>query len=273
MKSLVELINANTNWFYFKLYENSYFFIDFWSIMHFFSGLIVLLCIELFHVRKKWVVLFGFLFCYEVIEISIRYIAVNIFHPETIKDQFTDILLGMLGGLVSSYLIKVLLQAKATVSRAKIMENIVIIFISFIISFLWVGYYSYRYNYEFLNSKGINYTAFLLWWAGIFFLGKTYYNFKSKQNSFSKGLLYSWGIYFMVLCLLEYSFYHILGLKEIGAGEHKAMLFDIIHGTNALHIFYLFVPIISITSFESIYKLIQKVLAVKQNRAAKSRFL
>jgi hypothetical protein len=206
-------------------------------------------------------------------EISIRYIAVNIFHPETIKDQFTDIFVGMLGGLVASFLIRTIFNTKVIELREKIAKNTVTIFVSFLISFLWVGYYGYRYNYEFLNSKGINYTAFLLWWVGIFLLGKAYYDFKSKKNSFSKGLLYSWGIYFVILCLLEYSFYHILGLKEIGAGEHKAMLFNIIHGTNALHIFYLFVPIISITSFESIYKLIQKVLTVKQNRATKSRFL
>ena len=262
MKSLVELINTNTDWLYFKLYENSYFFIDFWSFMHFFSGLLLLLCIDLLQVRKKWIVLFAFLFYYEFVEISIRYIALNIFLPETIKDQFTDIFVGMFGGLVASFLIRTILQKKVIEFREKIAKNTVIIFVSFLISFLWVGFYGYRYNYEFLNSNGMNYTAFLLWWIGIMILGKIYFGLKSKQNSLSKGFLFSWGIYFVGLCLIEYLFYHILGLKEIGASEHRAMLFDIIHGTKTLHIFYLTVPIISIIFFESILKLIQKVFMI-----------
>lgn len=268
MRSLIEIINTNTAWLYFKLYECSYLFIDFWTIIHFFSGITILLCIELFQVRKKWVVLFASLFCYEVVEISILYVTLNIFKPETIKDQFTDVFVGMLGGLVASFLIKTILQTKAIESREQIVKNIVIIVVSFLISFLWVGFYGYRYSHEFFNSNGVNYTAFLLWWGGIIILGKIYYGLKSKLNSFSKTLLFSWGIYFLGLCLLEYLFYHVLGVREIGTSERKAMLFDIIHGTKKLYIFYLSVPIISITFFESLHKLTHKVLAAMQNPIA-----
>lgn len=229
--------------------------------MHFYSGSLIILFIEILHIRKKWVVLFVSLLSYEIVEICIRYIALNVFLPETIKDQFTDIFVGMLGGFIISALMTKARQVEMIESRNRLVLNIDIICTSFFTSFLWVGSYGYRYSIEFFNSIGINYTAFLLWWTGIMIFGKIYYSLKSKQDSCLKVILLSWGIYFVGLCLLEYFFYHILRVREIGASEHKAMLFDIVHGTTALHIFYLVVPFVSIAFLESINKLLHKVLA------------
>jgi hypothetical protein len=92
MRTIVELINKNGDWLYVKLFENPIFFFDFWSLVHFWSGGILLTIILTKGYRNKWSILFSLLLFYEIVEISMLYVSLNVFLPETIKDQFTDIL-------------------------------------------------------------------------------------------------------------------------------------------------------------------------------------
>lgn len=270
MKNIVEAINFNTEWLYFKLYENAFFFFDFWSIMHFLTGMLLLLLLEKFFTTKKWRVMVFLLFIYEVIEISIRYIALNIFLPETIKDQFTDMLVGMTGGVLSYGLLNLAYNKKVQNPTSKLDENLIMLICSFSIAFIWVGFYGYKYSHEFFNSKGINYTAFLLWWSGLFIVGKIYSALKFYTNKNIHSFVLSFGFYFFGLCSLEYFFYHILGVHEIGASEHKPMLFDIIHGTKAMHAFYVSAPFLFILHLEGVLNLVKSIMKARLVKITKT---
>lgn len=264
MKEIVEAINHNTEWLYFKIFENKIFFIDLWSIIHFVTGMLLILLIDRLFSKNKWILLLFFLFSYEVVEISIRYVALNIFLPETIKDQFTDLIVGTLGSTIFYNLLLFTYRRKIQNSNSMLVEYQIIFFGSFSIAFIWVGFYDYKYNQEIFNSPGINYTALLLWWSGLCVFGKIYLYLKSIISKAYLSVVLSWGVYFFCLCLLEFFFYHILQVHEVGASEHKPMLFDIVHGTKTLHIFYLTVPLISILLTECVIKLVNSIMIVKK---------
>jgi len=50
--------------------------------------------------KRAFVWLIGILALYEIFEISLIYFALGFFYPETIKDQLTDILIGIVGGVI-----------------------------------------------------------------------------------------------------------------------------------------------------------------------------
>jgi hypothetical protein len=121
---------------------------------------------------------------------------------------------------------------------------------SLITSFLWVGFYNYQYNFESLNSDGLNLWAFFWWSAGLISVSQFY--FRNKKRFKSKIFFISnlYLLYLIALILLEYSGYNVLSIKEVFHSNSKALIFGLIHGTLALHIFYLTAPFIIIIFFE-----------------------
>jgi hypothetical protein len=249
MKTIVELINTNCDWLYVKIFENPIFFFDFWSLVHFWSGGILITIILAKGYRNKWSILFSLLLFYEIVEISMLYVSLNVFLPETIKDQFTDIFVGVSGG----YLFDKWLNFYSTNKKqfADFFQNPnthIALFTAITIAFDWVGFYRYKYNVPMLNSPGLNYTAFLLWSTGIFSVLIVYNRLSVKYNKlYSMALL--WMIYFAALCIFEFTLYHVFGFKESGAHDHKPLMFNIIHGTNVLHLFYMLCPFTSVAIF------------------------
>jgi hypothetical protein len=103
-----------------------------------------------------------------------------------------------------------------------------------------------------LNSPGLNYTAYLLWLTGIFSMLVIYNRLSVRFNKvYYIALL--WIIYFAVLCIFEFTLYHIFGFKESGEHVRNPLFFNIIHGTTVLHVFYMLSPFTSIAIF-SIFK-------------------
>jgi len=163
IKEIVLVIRDNTEWLYTIIYQNKIFFIDFWSIIHFLSGMLFIALICWISNKKIWLKLFLILLSYEFIEISLYFFSLEIFLPEILKDQITDIFIGLLGGIFYYYFIKSY--------NEHLLNYLVIIASVFFVAFIWVGFYGYKYNVEIFNTSGINIWAFRLWFcAGLLIL-------------------------------------------------------------------------------------------------------
>jgi len=253
MRTFVESINTNCDWLYVKIFENPLFFFDFWSLLHFWNGGVLLTIISIAGYRNKWKILFSILLIYEIVEISMIYFSLDVFLPETIKDQFTDLFVGMSGGyLFDKWLKFYSINKKQVTTFLQNPNTHIALFTAISIAFDWVGFYRYKYNVPIFNSPGLNYTAFLLWFTGIFSMLVIYNRLSIRFNKiYSIALL--WMISFAGLCILEFTFYHIFGFKESGDHAHTPLIFDIIHGSTALHVFYLLSPFTSVAIY-SIFK-------------------
>jgi hypothetical protein len=253
MRTIVELINTNCDWLYVKIFENPIFFFDFWSFVHFWSGGILLTIILAARCRHKWSILFSILLSYEIVEISMLYISLNVFLPETIKDQFTDLFVGMSGGYLFEKWLNFYSANKKQVANFLQNPNThIALFTAITIAFDWVGFYRYKYNVPIFNSPGLNYMAFSLWLTGIFSM-LVIYNLLSVRFNKVYSLALLWIVYFAGLCIFEFTLYHIFGFKESGGHARNPLIFDIIHGTTALHVFYMLSPFTSVAIY-SIFK-------------------
>lgn len=97
LRAVVEWINEVTAPLYTVIYGNAIFFIDYWSFVHFTSGAVVFSALTALRFKRRWLILFLLLLLYELIEITTIFVALDLFRPETLKDQVTDILVGGLG--------------------------------------------------------------------------------------------------------------------------------------------------------------------------------
>ena len=255
MRTIVELINTNGDWLYVKIFENPIFFFDFWSLLHFWNGGVLLTIILIIRCRHKWSILFSILLFYEIVEISMLYVSLNVFLPETIKDQFTDLFVGMSGGyLFDKWLNFYSTNKKQVTTFLRNPNTHIALFTAISIAFDWVGFYRYKYNVPILNSPGLNYTAFSLWLTVIFSMLVIYNRLSVRFNKvYSIALL--WIIYFAVLCIFEFTLYHIFGFKESGEHVRNPLFFNIIHGTTVLHVFYMLSPFISVAVYSMFKKL------------------
>ena len=101
MNTNTNFILENTKWLYNTLFSNEIFYIDYWSVVHLFSGGLIFVLICSTNLKYKWGALFAILFAYEFFEVIIKYLAFDIFKPETFKDQITDLAIGVLGGFIN----------------------------------------------------------------------------------------------------------------------------------------------------------------------------
>jgi hypothetical protein len=247
MKEIVKAVIENTDWLYVKIYESPLIFFDLWSFVHVWSGIVLIALIIISNVKHKWVILFSILTLYEVFEILIVYFT-SVFRVETIKDQITDIVIGMAGGYLCDKTLKYFFRNKEQKKNFFDLSFLVAALTAITIAFLWVGFYRYEYNFNFLNSKGINYYALSLWFFIILIILLLYRNFSKKLKTLP-GIIAIWTIYFLSLSCFEFIFYHIVGIRESGNHSHNPLIFDIIHGSKVLHIFYLSLPFISVGLF------------------------
>jgi hypothetical protein len=100
LKEVYYLVNHYTAFCYKVIYKSDYFLIDYWSFLHVFNGLWVVFVSYYKRYRHPFLILGLALFSWEFLEISFIYLSAHIFKPETIPDQFTDIIVGFIGGLL-----------------------------------------------------------------------------------------------------------------------------------------------------------------------------
>lgn len=254
LAEILELIKNNTEWLYTVIYQNKFFFLDYWSFVHFFSGFILPIILTNLKIRKVFLFSLLILVLYEVVEISLIYIAFNIFKPENIKDQFTDIVVGLTGIV---FIERIRKQISDSLNRKKYFHFFPTVITPIIISFIWVGFYQYKYNYNFLNNDGFNLWAFGWWSISLFLICHFYSKLRNKFSNQIKFYLLFYLIYSISLVTIEFIGYKLLGIKEIFHTNSQNLIFNLIHGTPVLHIFYLLAPFIAIMLYKMIFILWQ----------------
>jgi hypothetical protein len=234
-----------SSWLYTKLYQNELFFFDLWSIVHLWSGFSIYLLLRALQLKRPMIVLALILILYEIAEILFIYFAFMIFRPETIKDQFTDIFVGMAGAALSWLYLKAAARYREkAVSPAEIF---LILVVSFTYAFVWVGFYHYRYNNEAYNTQGIAWPTAMGWtFGGVVILGL--FRLLPVKKLLPR-LALTWLLFFTGLLAFEYLYFYILDVREISGLPLKPLIFGLIHGTRKLHVFYVIAPFIIIGLF------------------------
>lgn len=242
MNNFATFVVANTQWLYTRINENQVFFVDLWSLVHFWSGFFLLSCLRRPFPTRKWIFLAGLLSLWELLELLFIYNAFGVFLPETLKDQCTDILVGLLGGGLCEYVAR--WQGTGRL-RLPVAAGV---FVALTLPFLWVGSYGYRYNHDFFNSSGLNWWAFLLWFAGSLTLSWHYAKSHARSGSHPKAFMTTLAGYGVVLLAIEYLGYVVLGIHEIGH-QGEPLLFGLIHGSPVLWGAYLCAPILNTAAY------------------------
>ena len=254
MEHAYYLINHYTAFLYTVIYKNDYFFIDYWSFVHLILGFTIILLACYRKYTRPFVLLLSILFSWEITEISFIFIAIHVFRPETIPDQFTDMFIGIAGGLLS-WNLRRYRKKGFHIKRLRNLSLLTELSISCMISFLWVISYGYTYNVSFFNSPVINWLAFVLWSLGLFVTMQVYKIVNRFTEYFWTKIALTWLIYFSSLLIIEYTGYYVLEVHMITS--EGPLIFGLIHGTVALKIFYIFAGISAVIFSRAFEKALQ----------------
>ncbi|MCL4547334.1 MAG: hypothetical protein M1495_02065 [Bacteroidetes bacterium] len=255
MELIVNWIRDNTAWLYTRIYQSSLFFFDYWSLVHIYSSIGLFILFTFWGIKRRWLLLSLILVSYEVIEIVLVFLALHLFKPETFKDQFTDIVVGYLGGFIGQYLLKEKKMFNLHLLHLPLYVHIVACYSAFTVAFVWVGNYQYHYNQPFFNSPGLNWWAFVLWFVGLIAHNEFYFFFKRSIKNIYVRLFVSWLWFFAGLLAFEFVGYYVLNIRNISYGGNPALIFGLIHGTKVLYVFYLSAALVSIAIFEIFHKI------------------
>jgi uncharacterized membrane protein YeaQ/YmgE (transglycosylase-associated protein family) len=242
---LVKFILAHSDWLYTKLFQNTFFFFDLWSIVHIWSGFLLFLLLKSQKIKRAFLILAAILIFYEIFEILFFYFAFYIFKPETIQDQVTDIVVGIGGGILAYYFLRFAMYNSNT--HRKTIFRIIILVASITYAFPWVGFYKYHYNTVWLNTPGINLTTLILWVIGGYITIQIFRSLKYRNPLVR--LVVTWIFYIILLFGFEFTGYIILGVHEISTTGATPLLFGLIHGNRILHVFYLVSPLCTISLY------------------------
>jgi len=99
MDSIIKIVYSGTQFMYKEIYANDFFFIDYWTINHIWSGAFLFLILSAANAKYKWAIFSGLILSWEIVEILFRILALNAFKPEIIKDQVIDLIIGILAGI------------------------------------------------------------------------------------------------------------------------------------------------------------------------------
>lgn len=255
MDWIINWIRDNTAWLYTRIYQNNIFFFDYWSFVHVYSGIGIFVLLTFLGLKRRWLILSTVLLAYEITEIVLVYFALHLFKPETFKDQFTDIVVGYLGGFIGQYLLKERKFYNSQLLASPLYIHIVACYTAFTVAFVWVGNYQYQYNQQFFNSPGVNWWAFTLWFVGLMMHFESYLFFKRKIENIFARLVVSWIWFFAGLLTFEYVGFFLLNIRNTSYGNNPALILGLIHGTKTLYIFYLSAALVSIAIFETFVRI------------------
>lgn len=237
LEQLLHFIRSTTSVLYTVIYQNRFFFIDYWSFNHFVTGALLTALFRYRGVTHPLLWLLGLLCLWETVEITFVYLAIHVFKPEIIPDQFTDIVIGMLGGVImlgGLRLWKSGARAKLPRMNRRTAGQLAL---AATMSGLWVASYSYRYNVSYLNSPLINWWAFAWWTLGIYLSIRLYEKSRQAIPRPWFRFLITWVTFLACLLAFEFTGYNLLGIREIRGGE--PLIFGLVHGTRELKIYYL----------------------------------
>lgn len=233
-------IRDNSEWLYSIIFKYKWFYYDLWSFVYLWIGGIFFALLSAFSSKGKWLKLLLILSIFAFIENSISMKTLKLFESDRLLGIFNDIATGMIGG----YFIYWFLKWKYTKKRSKWLA----LFISSItVSFLWVGFYGYRYSITFFNSPHINWWA-LTAWSGSGMIMIFVFNYLKDKINYLWGVIITWLTYISLLVAVEYIAYHLISLREVTEGT-TPLIFDIIHGSRIMHVYYTTAPLYFIGMF------------------------
>lgn len=230
---LYSFIRETTEPFYTVLYGNGVFFIDIWSFVHMFSGigLMLLICCRSTG-RRRFALLFALLMAWEIFELGVVFLAEAVLRPEIIQDQGTDIVIGMLGGMLGAWLHR----GGRSVTPYGFASAA---FLAMSIAYLWVRSYGYSYNYPGMNSGGLNLWAFSFWSLGLSAVIVVGRAFEGILAFDLYRIAVVWLFYVFGLLAVEYIGYDILDIHEVSKGVNfDPAIAGLIHGTPLMKFFY-----------------------------------
>lgn len=157
MKDVMHFIREYTVWLHQTIIEYGLFYIDLWSLVHFWSGMIIFVSLTALGWKKRWQWLAFFLTAFEVVEATIFISILKMFMPEKLPDSFNDIFIGLAGGYLVYYLFE-----KKKISGIK--SRLFLYWLAAgTVSFVWTGNHGYVFNNQFFNTPGLNWLMFLFW--------------------------------------------------------------------------------------------------------------
>ena len=238
LKYIHSYINSLTGPLYTVIAKTDYFFIDYWSFVHFINGLLIVFFLGRARSRHAFRILFAILLGWEIIEISFIYLSIEVFDPETLPDQVTDIFIGLLGGFFGWYL-PALKEKISSSAKALLLPQAtpVELGIACTMSFLWVWFYGYRYNVALFNSPVINWLAFTLWSIGLVLTIRVYKMLGNILTLPWQRILVTWTVYFAGLLVIEYCGYYVFEIRQVT--DERPLMFGLIHGTATLKFYYI----------------------------------
>ncbi len=169
-EQMVIWIREQTSWIYFQVYQNQFFFFDLWSLAHLWSGFVFFSILLALKSKSPWLWLITGLILYEVAELLMLYVSLHVFYPETIKDQFTDIFVGILGGYIA-YLFAYQ-QTRKSIQLFHALDFASLL-VGITIAFIWVGH-SRFFLTQALGSDPFSVWVFFLRLLQVYFLARIY---------------------------------------------------------------------------------------------------
>lgn len=237
MEPLYYFIHEHTAGLYKIIFSSPFFFIDYWSFIHFGSGVSLMLAARVLKLKRIWSSIFLILFAYELLELAFIFLSVRIFKPETLPDQVTDIVIGLLGALFGARLSALPFRALIVrllewLSRGRRLDLLT----ATLLACVWVWYYGYHYNFDFLNSPCVNWWAFTLWSSGLFVTIRLY-RYLRRSLGIPASTAATWLLILAATFAIEYFGYSVLRIRETGG--YPPLFLDMIHGTPLLKFCYL----------------------------------
>lgn len=259
MDYFVSWVKQHSGWLYVQIHENQFFFLDFWSLTHLWSGFVLFSVLQAYTYRHPWLWLVIYLSIYEIVEISMLYLSLHAFQPETIKDQLTDIIIGILGAVLSYFFVRQ--KAKR---RFAFFDKIDIdaLFVAETMSFLWIDRSQFFFFEPETNPLSVtNY----LWRILLgYLIIRIYVTSRLKNKMVLNGLLVFAMAYFSLFIfsgflLGNYKFNMLIEMKWTG----DSVLFN-----PSYFIYQLSYPFITILFYEWIHHIFEKgahELGLKEN--------
>jgi hypothetical protein len=249
-------IAEHTAWLSTRLFETPVFSVDLWSCIHCAFGFILFAILARLGTRFIYWKLFGLLLVCQILAAGFMSVLDQHLWPETFTARFSDLVVGLAGGLGAALLLKWWDRLSMDVGgNARLCYWITAGIASPAVAFLWVGSYGYQYNVAALSNRGISWFGWGLWTFGHLVILGINSGLKSRVSTARVRLSILWAIYFLVLLVIEFVGYYLLGIHEVGHPACPALILGLIHGTPVLFGFYLTAPFWSLAAQNSLLSL------------------
>jgi hypothetical protein len=262
MRDVMQFIREFTVWLHQPLLEYGLFYIDLWSLVHFWSGLIIFVGLSALKWEKRWGWLAFFLLAFELVEATIFISIMKMFRPEKLPDCFTDIIVGMAGG----YLIYLLFE------KWKVTSYVSKLFLFWLtagtLSFLWTGNSGYLFNNPEHNASGFNWWVFVGWMViGILIL-YFYDRMRILKYNTLKSIVTTWIAYLVPLLILSFGVSN-MSLANESSWVNNSRLVEFLPDQATKNFFYFTAPFFFISVYFLLNLLFRKYVSILHQNESK----